>query len=168
MKGRTSSTPLKYPVFLIENRRNNKLTGYSIVYGPTGFTVLGRVPNSKKFTEGHLFGADGRIFTYLGSSGWPRFGPKTCLVLDNLVVPGLIFKLFERVGYYGPTLATEEHVNLEEFKRRLISSIENYGSNDINQLKSLLSEKNNFIDVLDGVDWWRFYAGKRDEDGHPV
>jgi hypothetical protein len=163
-----SGKSLKYPVFIIENLRTNKFTGFDIVYGSTGFSVWGRVPNSKKFANGYLFDANGSIFKYSGSSGWPRFSPRTCLVLDSLLIPGILSKLFERVGYFGPALTGEEHVDVEEFKIRVVASIEKYGSKDLTQLKSLLSQKTDFISILEAVDWWRYHGGKRDEDGHPV
>jgi hypothetical protein len=165
---RIPTTPLEFPVFFIEDRKSNKFTGYEVTYGSTGFTVWGRVPNSKKFTSGHLFDAGGRVFKYSGSSGWLRFSPKVCLILDNLIIPGIISKLFETFGYYGPTLVTEEESDIEAYKYRLVAYIERYGSKDIDQLKSLLSGKSNFVDVLNAVDWWRYHGGKRDEDGHTI
>lgn len=168
VNGRVASESLDYPVFLIENDRKNQFTGFNIVYRPTGYSVWGRVPNANKYQEGQMFDASGRIFKYAGSSGWFRFSPKVCSVLDSLILPGLVSKLFEALAYYGPALMTGEKVDIEEFKHRLLASIERYGSKDLDQLSSLVSKATDFVAVLEAVDWWRYNGGTRDEDGHPI
>ena len=159
---------LKYPIAVVESSPAHEFTGFMIVRRQTGFSVLGRVPNSQKFGEGYVFDSCGQIFRYAGSSGKPRFSPKLCVILDNLLVPGFLSKLLEVFVYFGPELLSREKVLLAEFKARLLLAIEAHGSEDVDQLRQVLSDKTSFQDVLEGVDWWRYCGGRRDRDGHPI
>ncbi len=163
-----SASMLKYPIAVVENSPAHRFTGFMIVRRQTGFSVLGRVPNSQKFGEGHVFDSAGQIFCYAGSSGKPRFSPGLCVILDNLLVPGFLSKLIELFLYFGPELVSREKLLPAEFKSRLLSAIEAHGSEDVDELRQVLVGRTGFQDILEGVDWWRYCGGRRDRDGHPV
>jgi hypothetical protein len=39
--------------------------------------------------------------------------------------------------------------------------------NDFPELDQLLLEKQNFESMIEAINWFRMYGGRRDEDGHP-
>ena len=162
------SRSLEYPVLLVEEDRHHSFTGYNIVYRPTGFTTFGRVPNAQKFGKGLMFDSSGKIYQYEGSSGYPRFSPRACSILDNLILPGLLIRALHVFWYFGPRLIRSEHVDVPEFKLQASSAIEAYEDEEIPQLRGILSRKANYKSVIEGVDWWRYNGGNRDDDGHPV
>lgn len=159
---------LKYPIFIIEDDRAHEFTGFNVVLQQTNFLPFGRVPNSQKYNQGYVFDSKGRVYKYFGPSGYLRFHPKACIILDALIIPGLLFKLLAMFTYLGPNLIEVENVDPEEFKHRIVSKVMNYGSKDINQLVEILSTKTDYQSILKGVDWWRYHGGRRDEDGHPI
>lgn len=167
MNSETSGS-LSYPVFLVENDRTHVFTGYNVVRKPTDFTTFGRVPNSEKYSDGLLFDSKGRLFNYHGADGWPRFSPQVCAILDYLVLPGLLSKLLEAVFYFGPKLTSGEKLDLQSYKEAIIERVERFEKSDQPQLRLIIADKKDFASVIEGLDWWRFHGGQRDEDGHPV
>lgn len=158
---------LVYPVFLIEDQKAHKFTGYDVINNRLGFTVFGRVPNSQKYRKGLVFDASGYVFSYRGSAGWPRFQPKTCVVLDNLLIPGLLTKLGELLGYFGPNLLSKENLDLGSYGGKLLTAMSVFEKKDFPELEQLLFEKQNFESMIEAIHWFRMYGGRRDEDGHP-
>ena len=52
---------LVYPVFLIESRKDRKLTGFDVVRKPCGYTPLFRMPRKGEFVDGLVFDRSGRV-----------------------------------------------------------------------------------------------------------
>jgi len=162
------SRTLKYPIFIIEHDRKHEFTGFKVVHRQTRFSAFGRVPNSQQYNKGQVFDSEGQVYKYFGTSGYPRFHPKVCIILDSLLIPGLISKLLAMFTYFGPNLVEVEKVDPEEIRSRIVSEIMNYGSKDIDQLVKILSTKIDYLSILEGVEWWIYHGGRRDEDGHPI
>lgn len=158
---------LAYPIAIVEHKKGNPLCGFDVVYSKRGFTTFGRVPNAAKFRSGIIFDCSGQVFEYEGSSGWPRFSSATSNLLDNLLLPGIITKVVECFGYFGPTLISQELLGIETYRAKLYAAISSYGAKDLQQLKQILNAKTTYRSVLEGFEHWRYFGDNRDEDGHP-
>ncbi len=156
---------LIYPVFLIENKKGNELTGYSVVESQSDFVPLGRVPAAGKYHDGLLFDSAGYIYEYSGSRGWPLFRSWSRTVLEATVIPSILTKLLEFLVYFGPNLKSRRKVNLEEFKETIIDAISRFEDHEVDQLESILSGKYDYLSAIKSVDWFRYFGGQRDELG---
>lgn len=158
---------ITYPVYIIENQRQ-KYNNANIVRRQTGFITLGRVPAKRKFVKGHLFDSRGICYEYQGECGWPRYGGRFREIAELLILPALISKVLEVFLYFGPDLKEETPLSLDQFKAKIVQSTARIAKKDLDQLKRTLASKTDYISVIEGVEWWLYNAGKRDQDGHPV
>jgi hypothetical protein len=159
---------LRYPIFLIE-KKAQKYAIFDIAHTKGDFVVGSRMPARKKYVDGYLFDSLGTVYEYKGSSGWPRFGEYSKPVLEVLILPALFAKLLSRYIYFGPKLVAAKNVNEAEFRELLLSSLKPHVRPKARpQIALLLSEARTYEDMIKAIDWWRYYGGKRDEDGHPI
>lgn len=156
-----------FPWLCVESSNTSSCFGFEVIRSRAQFITLGRVANSRAFGAGSAFTSAGRYIGYRGSAGWPRFPPRVCAVLDNLVLPGLLTKAAAIFFYYGPLLESQESVSLSVFRERVIASIENYQGHAEPQLRRVLATSNSFREIIEGVHWWQYHGGVRDPDGHP-
>lgn len=155
-----------YPWLCVEESKENKYFGFEVVRGQADFITSGRVANSETFRIGCVFTGTGRYLTYRGSAGWPRFHPRVCILLDNLVLPGLLTKAAAVFFYFGPMLQGQEKLSVEEFRQSIIDSIEGYRGRTERQLRRVLAKRDSYRDIIEGVEWWQYHGGVRDSDGH--
>ena len=158
---------LAYPVYLIEDKKQ-PFNIADVVYRKSGFITFSRVPAKGKFVKGHLFDSDGKYYRFEGECGWPRYSGWIRVFAELLFFPTLISKALEFFVYFGPDLKTCTQLSLDDFRIRILEATSLIGKKDITQLKNLLNSKEDYRSVIEAVDWWRYNAGKRDEDGHPL
>ncbi len=158
---------LEFPVFLAESNPKHRYTGFQVVHSRWGFVPFGRVQNTKNFHRGIIADPSGRVCQYEGSAGWPKFPPSACKFLDNLVIPGLVSKIVETFGYFGPRLVSCERCSLGEFKEKILAAIEVFGDRDFDELRDMIAGQPDYLSVIKAVEHWQYHGGKRDEDGHP-
>lgn len=158
---------LVYPVYLIEDKKR-PLNISNVVYGKTGFITFSRVPAKGKFVKGHLFDSAGVAYRFEGECGWPRYSGWLRVLAELVFIPTLLSKVLEFFVYFGPDLKTSTPLSLDDFRTGIVEATSLIGKKDIAQLKNLLDSKKDYRSVIEGVDWWRYNAGKRDEDGHPL
>ena len=160
--------PLRYPVFVIEDQKRRGRTTYQIVRNPRDFTTFSRLPEKGRYSSGKVFASNGVIFDYNGESGWPRFDGLSKTISEALVLPAIFSKLAEGFFYFGPILVRSHSATLEEFKEKLLESMCAFEKNGFSELEQLIQKEMDFKTVLEAVDWYRHYGGKRDMDGHLV
>jgi hypothetical protein len=159
---------IRYPVFLAE-RKPQKFSIFDVAYKSMDFITFSRLPAKHEYVEGMLFDSGGTVYEYKGSFGWPRFGAISKPIFEFLIIPALVAKLLAGFLYFGPNLVTSRKVEADEFRDLLFKSISRHvRPKDRLQLKSLLEEASTFEEMIKAIDWWRYYGGKRDEDGHPI
>jgi len=159
---------LEYPLFLAERKSDGGIRWYDVIFSQAGFTTFGRVPLASQYSNGHVFDSSGRVYVYLGASGWPRFSQVICNVLDNLIIPGLFFRGLGFFVYFGPKLVSSERLDLEEFEAEILTVVRGFQDPGFEELKKSVLSSTDFRSVIEGVDWYRFHGGDRDEDGHPI
>lgn len=160
-----------YPAFLIEDQPN-ELSMMDNVSSRFQHTTFSRLPVIDTFVEGEIFDSEGNVHQYRGMSGWPLF-PNNWIktVLEILIIPAIISKLLELVFPIVPSIEASKHLTIEEYKKRILDSIERFypakiASKERQSLSAVLESKNSYLEVLQGVEDWRYYGGDRDEDGH--
>jgi hypothetical protein len=159
---------LRYPVFLAE-KKPQKYAIFEVANGRGDFVTFSRLPAKHGYVDGTLFDSDGRVCEYKGSYGWPRFGEFSKPIFELLLVPALIAKLLARFLYFGPNLVTARNVEPAEFRELLFKSITRHvRPKDSPQLRTLLDDARTFEEMIRAIDWWRYYGGKRDDDGHRI
>lgn len=140
----SSEPKLNYLVFLIESDRKNEFTSYKVIRNRYDFALFGRVPNSAKYSNGLLFNCDGRCYTYKGAAGRPRFSPKLCRILDNMLLPGMFSKVLEAAFYFGPKPVSVKKLDLESFRSLVVASIEEYERKPEQQLTRVVAKKGTY------------------------
>lgn len=159
---------IRYPVFLAE-RKPQKYAIFDVASKRSDFVTFSRLPAKHEYVDGLLFDSSGAVFDYRGAFGWPRFGKYAKPVFEALILPSLVLKLLARFLYFGPNLVTARKTEGAEFRELLFGSITRHvRPKDRPQIKSLLDEAKTFEEMIKAIDWWRYYGGKRDEDGHPI
>ena len=159
---------ISWPVFVIEDRAND-YTIYDVVARWSDFVTFGRVPPVGKFLSGHLFDASGKVYRYHSEAGWPRFSRRWKNLLEALILPGPLFKITSCFVYYGPDVLPGEQLELNEFRARILERMLVYEKGrDARQLERALGKAASYLDVIKAIDWYRFYGGRRDADGHPL
>jgi hypothetical protein len=155
-----------WPLFVIEDRAND-YTIYDILSRQSDFLTFGRLPPVGKFRSGHAFDAGGKVYRYQSEAGWPRFSRRWKGLLENLIVPGPVFKLVSCFVYYGPALLPGEQLGLPDFRARILERMLVYEKGrDARQLKRALEKASSYPEVIAAIDWYRFHGGRRDADGH--
>ncbi len=154
-------TYFRYPVVLVENKAR-KYAIFDVVRAKSGFLTFGRLPARQKYVDGQVFDSSGRIFTYLRSAGWPRFGEVAKSIGEALIVPGLIATILSRVVYFGPHLTSQRSVTVDDFRQELLKNLARHVSAaDRLALEGLLGKQDGFEEIVEAVNWWRFHGGAR-------
>lgn len=157
---------IKFPAIIVEDKANEYKI-YDVIYQWSDFVTLGRAPAKGTYIAGFMFDANGYIYRYDSELGWPRLTKRLCSFLDNLVVPGLLFKIISSFLYFGPDVGTGKREELIVFRRKLLECLlVHEKGEDAKQVAVLLEEAHSPLEVIKSVDWYRFYGGRRDKDGH--
>jgi hypothetical protein len=159
-----------YPISVTEhrNRKHKDWFGH-ILYSQREFLTFGRVPTRGTFVQGEIFDSSGRFFNYRGERGFPRFQRQTKTVLEALILPGALFYLSQLLVYYGPDVKDETLLDLDDFKARLLA-VWSKGSmkSEREELAGIVKSAKDYRMAIERVNHWRYFGGRRDEDGHPI
>ncbi|WP_090060682.1 hypothetical protein [Celeribacter neptunius] len=157
-----------YPLFWIELPERKEFSTMDVVYRRSGFTTLFRLPSKAKFSTGLLFDAGGRCFCYDGERGPCRLKTTSIIkvILESLVLPSLLFWPLSSVVYYGPNIQSCEELSLGDFKQKIMQAILSHKSNKDADREIDLPPCQDFRAVIEAIEHWRYFGGKRDEDGH--
>lgn len=161
------SPSMVFPVAIVEATNKNPYTGMYVVFRRAQFLTLGRMPNDEKYRDGRMYDAQGNIYSYSGCAGWPRFHPKTCIILEWFLIPGLIMNAVSFAVYLGPRITSVEHVEVDDFRESLIESVAVFGNKSLPELVGILKKRTSYETILLGLEQWRYFGDDRDSDGHP-
>lgn len=157
---------IAFPIFLIEDRKGEYVI-YNMFHQWSDFVTFGRVPPHGQFNAGYVFDSAGFAYRYESECGWPRFSTRWKKFLEVLILPGLLFKVVGYFVYYGPNLLSGEQLDVPEFRKRIFERMQVYEKGrDARQLRKTLDRASSYQEVIKAVDWYRFYGGRRDDDGH--
>ncbi len=150
---------IEFPVFVIEDR-DSEYMAYDLYSRRGDFLTLGRVPTCGKFLAGYAFDAAGKAYRYGSESGWPRFSRGWKKFLEALVLPGFLFKIIGYFVYYGPELQPGEQLDFPAFRSLVLERMQVYEKEQIlTQLRMLLSRTSSYAEVINAIEWYRFYGG---------
>lgn len=157
---------LTFPVFVIEDRAGEYKI-YDIATKQSDFLTFSRVPTARTFNAGYVFDAAGQVYRYESESGWPRFSKGWKNLLEALLLPGPFFKILAYFVYYGPDIRSPEQLELSVFREKVLERLKVYEKGrDAKQLSKALNQAMSYLEVIKAIDWYRFYGGHRDPDGH--
>lgn len=109
---------------------------YRVVRKPSEFVYWFNVPKKGTYTRGRLFDSAGEIFGYNGEASSLMVSGRLHTLLENIVLPSLVFKVMSFGVYFGPKAVNQEgRVSLDEFKDEMIREVSQYESRaDVDQL----------------------------------
>lgn len=166
MKSRNTFLEAAFPIFVVEDRQG-EYVGYDIVKRWSDFVTFGRVPARGEFNAGYAFDVTGKMYRYESELGWPRFSKGWKGFLEALVLPGPLFKIIAHFTYYGPDIQPGEVLDLARFQEMIFKRMQVYEKGrDAKQLRELIGRATSYAEVIDAINWYRFYGGRRDKDGH--
>jgi hypothetical protein len=159
---------IRYPALIVE-KKPRKYTIVDIVWSPSDYVTLSRMPAQLQYVDGRIFDSEGQVFSYSGSAGWPRFGETSKFICELLIIPSFFVKMLAYIAYYGPNVRTVESIDLASYKQEILTRYpRELKPEERMELTSLFNRANTFEEVIKAYDWWRLHGGKRDEDGHPL
>lgn len=163
-----SPSSLAYPVFWIE-RADRAAAGMMVVHRQSGFLTFGRFPKRDQFVRTTLYTSDGNRIECETPSGKFRWRRGWAEVLENLILPGLLYHLASYFVYFGPRVGRVEQLPLSEFKTSVHDDVSRILKNDkaLPELWRRLGAAGDFRDVLLAIERWQYDGGVRDKDGHP-
>jgi hypothetical protein len=166
MKGHVDHRQLSYPVFLIE-KKDQKFTGFTIIYSKAWFITLGRLPIQSQFVSGFVFDSSGNRYEYLGECGKPRFRSPVIEVLEAMLLPSLFSKVQQYFSYFGPDFILQNKLTVDEYRAAVIDCLSVYVRGAaLAGLKNSLQKSDGFLDIIRSIERFRYNGGVRDEDGH--
>lgn len=120
---------LKYPNLVVENSGQLPML-FRVVRSPSEFVDWFSVPKKGTYTSGQVFDSAGRIYAYEGDASRVMVSGWLHTLLENIVVPSLVFKVMSLGVYFGPRVVQQyAKVPIDEFQREMLNAISQYEKN---------------------------------------
>lgn len=147
---------LKYPILILAKSSNVNMQ-YWVVRNQMEFVNWFNIPERGTFKTGTVYDSSGSAILYEGET-W-GIVPNGILhsILENLLLPSLLYKVASLFVYFGPRLILPSKVlTIHEFRREILSGLSIHLSPEQTNAVSNTFESNhrNYSDIILGLNNW--------------
>jgi len=148
-------TSPSHPIFVIEENGKTPYL-FRVCYDKTDFVNWFILPPKKTFQRGTMFDATGNIFFYEANDLPILFDGRLYSILNNLILPSLVYKFLSFVISFAPRTKVGNYVELNKFKATILDRLAQYeNKSDVLALQQLFDEKGDtYVSVINCIFQW--------------